>query len=742
VMKILAERFITRYCKSKPAKAKEFFNKYIGAFDDSKSPLPDCRTMWRFRLFVLSLCPKVFKDELKKSFFRLFSVKKRYHRIISDAEYGKALQKSFDSFDIEDRREYVDKVIEYFAQKQKEEKDKRAQEEKWHLKYGSRILSVIMRNEIVKERQEEIEKLGFVLDKDYKPEPSISRVRGGTIIPRGPIPPEKFHKKSIKEIIGKLKTDWSPEKLREKYKNDDFLRPRSAEGAGELLRNDIPTRFQEYINKASFFFDREKLDPHYTYSFLRGIQEILRDNKVDVENVNWNNLIELFIAIKKSGEENPFNKERHDRDHFDAWLADWTAVHSAIVDIVQELLKEKDGKSIIDFLKSNNDIRDKILEIIGYLLSYSDPTPEREKDENDPYTRAINTVRGRAFEAFILFVYQDGKKFKENKKIKISKDAKNIYKKVLGAENTRAIMFMFGHHLPSFYFRNREWIKKLLPKIFPQDKKDLFLASAEGYLTQSLYKEMFFDQKFQELYKKWVALEDVEYSNRQKHFKDINKALADHLALAFIYFDIKFNKNEGFSDKLFKAFWSAKNMNNQTRHHEFIAFIGRHIFSKDRAGIIIKQHKIDIKKLESFWEWTLKDIEDKKILAGFGFWVNPNEEVIKDKKLAKRMAETLEKSEGGIDWEYGLFKRLPVLAEANKEDVLEIIKYYFLDKNGKTLNGNNRSYETVPIYKEEIKRAIKTIYEDEEQKEKVIELINILIKEGSNQFWFLADIIN
>jgi len=682
--------------------------------------LPDSRITWRLKLFILSLCPKVFKKELKEAIFRLFGVKQYYHKILTE-EYRNALQKVFPVLDKNDRQEYVKKVIEYFT---KRDQEKESEKEDWHLKYGSWILSAIYDYLTKNEKKLATEK-GFTLKSYFKTRPDVV-FKFGTVFPRGQISQEEFHNKPIDEIVKLLKTEWTPENLRKKDKENDFFKPINAEGVGEQLKKDIPTRFQEYINKAPLFFERKSLDPHYTYSFLSGVREYIRNNRERVANINWEGLINLFLKIKKSGEDEPFENKKRDRKTFDVWLAGWTAVHSAMADVVQELLKEQNSKVIIDFPK----YRDDFFEIIKYLLAYPDPTSEGEKSKNleDPFMMAINTVRGQAFQSFVLFVYQDGKEL-ERKKIKIKNDVKKIYEGILEKENTRALMFMFGHYLPWFYFGDSDWIKKLLPKIFPKEKKDLFLASTEGYLVQSLYREMFFDKNFQNLYSEWIDLENTNYSNNQKHFKDIDESLADHLALAFVHFS-EFD----FEYPLFKKFWEKENVK---RHKEFISFIGRHCLSRDSAKKWVEDNKINIDKVKKLWDWILKKKINPKILAGFGFWVNPNEEIIKDEILVQKMAETLDKSNGQIDWDYGLLKRLPIFAEKNGKETLKIISNYLSKSN---LSQNPQ----VPfLYKDEIKEAIKIIYDngDKKIKQRVANLINELIEKWSSVFWYLEEII-
>lgn len=729
VIKHYAEQTIGQQCNNEELITK-LYDKYF-------EPLPDSRSMWRLRLFVLSLCPEAFKKKLKKAFFRLFEVECYYNELISGTEYLKALRVGFPVLSEPDKREYVKRVMEYFVKKDKEKENEK---ENWHIGYGSRILSVIA-DQLTEEEKQVAEKAKFTIRSDYEPEPSI-KMGGfaGSIRPRGPTTQEAFGKLPIDDIAQKLRTEWKPEKLREENTNEDFHNPLNAEGAGELLRIDISKRLQDYVNNANLFFERGVLDQHYTYSFLRGIQEILRGNKADSGNINWDNLLALCITIKESGESNPFDNERRERDSFDAWLSGWTGVHSAMTDVVQELLSEERSVKI-DFPKH----RDKFLAIMIYLLAYSDPIPADEEPKtatmtttspgaqeqmvSDPYSMAINTVRGRAFQAFALFMYQDGKKFPKEEKVKISPDVKELYEAVLKKEQTRALMFMFGHYLPSFYFRDNEWIQGLFSQIFPveSEKKNLYTASWEGYVSANLYEEIFFNPEIQKLYERGLALTDADYP-KQKHFKEPDEGVAVHIALAFMHFS-KF----GFEHDLFKTFWSTPNTEN---HKEFISFIGRHSISRESAAEWIKYNKVDIEKLKKFWDWALENCS-ADALIGFGFWINTERSALDTKWLARHARQTLEKTKGYVEWEYGLMRSLMAFAKEAPEDTLAILRAHILEEVAK-----HEPVRTWLHMDAEVYDAFRELYKNEATKEGVRTLINDLLPYRGGMFWGLKTILD
>ena len=134
-------------------------------------------------------------------------------------------------------------------------------------------------------------------------------------------------------------------------------------------------------------------------------------------------------------------------------------------------------------------------------------------------------------------------------------------------------------------------------------------------------------------------------------------SLAVHVALAFAHLGLEM------TDDLFKKFWATPNT---TRHNEFISFIGRSCFTRDQAGDEwLKENKVSKEKLLKFWDWVLEneDLKDSKVFAGFGFWINPDKEVLDDDSVIERIGETLKRTGSEIDWEYGLLKRLPIFAE-------------------------------------------------------------------------------
>ena len=758
VIGMLTEKLIGGRCKN-PRTVRDVYEKYIGDFDNPDATLPDSQAMWRLRLFVLSLCPETFKDKLKKALFRLFEVES-YLEIIAGTEYKKALQKGFPALSKEDKRQYVNRVLNYFT---RQESEKESKEKNWRIRDGSRILSMIA-SQLTEEEKNHAEEAGFTLDPDYQPTPSIKEVQVGTIAPRGPVTEQEFGELSMAEIAEKLRHEWAPNELTKRNTTSDFRSPLNADGVGESLSNDIPNRLQEYVRNAQNFFEREVLDEHYTYSFLWGIQKAIKAHYETASNANWDGVIDLCMAIKVSGEKDPFEEERREPGWFDTFRAGWVAVHFVMTDVLQAWLTEKNGLLPLDF----GAYRDRIFSLVCYLLSYPDPSPEDEQIDtakskikspaqrdfeegfygtesvpaddtgysvSDPLHMAVNSVRGQAFETFAFFVDQDGKKFKNEDAVKIADDVKKLYEKALEKETTRALMFLFGQYLPIYYFRDRDWIRGLLPKIFPQEpaKKHLYTAAWEGYLANNLYEEMFFDPEIQELYERGLALTDADYPPQQEHFKKPDKGIAEHLALAFMHY-----KRFRFDHPLFKAFWKE---NNLERHANFVNFLGHSFVSGINVNTreLLEKEPESKERLKDFWDWLLENYENPKPFIQFDFWITLENQIFEPAWLAERVRKTLEKTEGKLDSYFKLTQSIGQLAKANPKDSLEIVRLYLLE--GGIRRGGQRELLLGTHDWGRWKEAFKILHDNSGTKSKTSALINKLL-EGGSPFWDLKKIVD
>lgn len=690
------------------------YEKYIAT-------LPDARDVWRFKLYAWTLEPEVFDKELRDGFFRLFEHQNPWP-IAGGAEYEQALKRGFGQLSEGDKRAYIDGVFERFGTEERPT-------------YGYGILSSIYTYLSDEDREKAKKIYGSALQDEYEPHTSIGPTMAGTVVPQTPEGAEEGFTKTIPEIVELLKTKWTPEELYKNHKREDFLRPINAEGVASRLEAKTKERLVEYVESAELFFDRGLLDANYTYAYLRGVRDAVRADLKGAGLIDWGPIVALGKAIVASANETPFETKGRDREQFDSWLSSWRDVHSALADLLHDLFRDVDDKPIVDFARHRGDL----FEITNYLLSFRSPEPADEQLEtamskvkapgedeyvvSDPHVTAINTARGRAFEAFLQFVYQDSKKFPKESKERLSEDVKAAYTELLAQEDTRAIMFMFGHYLFFFYYRHPEWIKNLMPQIFSEDvsKADLYLAAWEGYLTSALYAEVF--EEMHDQYMRAISIDSSSYPKRS-YRTNLDEALATQIALAYLHYE-----DFTFTTPLYKAFWEKEN---EKRHHDFVSFIGRSVISRDNpAGWLAEHPEVKPEKMLAFWDWALENISNPEVFDAFGFWINTNIDIFDPTELVKRVRATLEKSKGKMSWEYGLMKALPIFAEVSPRDAVEILRLYFTEMDTSV---QARGFMHIDANLIEV---FKKLYRNPATKGLTDKLITDLLPIGNGAYWSL-----
>lgn len=712
-MKELIDRLIAKNANNSQ-EIRGIYKTYI-------KPLPDSQLTWRFKLYAMSLSPKTFKSELKDAFFRLFEFND-YNEILRGAEYLRTLKAGFPVLSKQDKRQYVKQSLELFSGKvQKGNQDLR------YLK-GSDIFSMI-ESQMIEAEKSLVEKEGFKLDPGFEPQPYSKETKAEYILPIKPIRQEEFSKLSISEIATKLHNEWSFEKLTATSDEPGGIRLR---GVGELLRKDISQRLKEYIDNAHNFFDPPALDPHHTYSFLSGIEDTIKSQKELPAGLNWDRFIGLLIKIKRLYEESPPPVERT-INWFNLWHYDWESVVSGIADIMKQLLAKK-GKSPLDDIQP---YRNQLIEIIGFLLAHPDPKPDDDPPQatdtkesanaiilnkgltplksdyeidEDPFTQAINSIRGQGFEALMNFIFRESKKFNEEEEVKIKDDIKELFESTIDKERSRALMFMFGYYFPAIYYKDKKWAMSLLPKIFPKEKnkKNLYTASWEGYLSNgNVYQGIFFENEVQKIYLRALDLKDSDY-RRQRPFKDPNEGIAQHLALALLHYE-----NFKFNNPLFEKFWKK---GKTKRQKAFVEFLGRRYISGDEDEIkqLLKKEPRIKERLEEIWDWYLNENEhiDPEVLKEFGYWMNTKNRIFETKWLVTKVKKTLTETGGILTFGYWFEQSISEFIKESPKDTIYIISLY-LPKNPNVITYNKQWVE-----------ALGTLYKNNETKPKTSDLIN------------------
>jgi putative transcriptional regulator len=671
--------------------------------------LPDSRTMWSLRLVAVSLCPSALLSELKATLFRIFECEDPYG-LTAGAEYTRALKVGFAVLPPEDRAEYFSKVLSLLASEGAGDRDKRI---------GRNFLSSCYAGLSQEQRSRAEAAFGQPLDSTFSPRPAIQRASGGWVSPKGPVTLKEFGAIAIPDIVEKLKGEWSPARLREQDDAREFLNPLNAEGMGRLLKSDFPLRAQEYLEHADLFFDRDTLHPHYTYSFLSGIDEAIRGQKASA--ADWIDIVHLMNAITASGRAEPFDRTIDGRESGSFWLAGWDSIYKTIGDLIEALLQGHEDRPLIELAQC----RSELLETISQLLAHPDPDVAAEaKSSSDPFTNAINSIRGDGLQALIWFMHREAALLPaEAGGSRVAADVRALYERTLSAEPCMSVVFLFGYHLPTLHAHDRNWAGEVFARLFPEDvkKHDLYLAAWEGYLTQEPFGDLF--MALEPYYGRALKLDPVSYTQRRYH-TELDKGIAAHLALAFVY-----APNFQPDSNLLKLFWLIPNAD---RHEEFVSFIGRHCILREGEEPWIERSNVGVGRLQAFWDWCLQNVKEEATLAAFGYWMKAESGIFEGKWLATRIRRTLEKTNGITERQHGVLESLQALAGTSPEDVIEAMR--FILNPSRTSDPTKRDW----IYVDDnLVETFRVLYGNLSTRESTQGLVNRLLPVGNGQYWRL-----
>jgi|GEM_PF-5912024 len=666
--------------------------------------LPSSSTKYKMRLYVMTRKKEWFSDEIHGAMFDIFDTdqSKNHWAYLAGAEYEETLRIVLSEFSEDDKQNYVDQVLGMFGGEEKEEGSR---------KMGARLLSVV-KKDLSTEQVEVSEKiLGFSLVDDYEPRPSVSQHNGSFVRDRSPIEVGSF---DIPELVEEFKTTCDPDDYKEKHKDRGYGAETSLSGIREEVQIDIKKRLPEYLRNSDLFFEPGVLHSHYTYMLIWGVRELVRNDELpqDIDLTNLFTLCEKVLSEGSGLQDNSYGSFENI-----GWIATWSAVRKAIAELAFESLNKADEIGL-DF-ESNRDI---LFKIISGLFDYDEI--QDSSLERDLFSDAINSMSGVAYQAYVVFLYKDYLLSANDEASRIiNNDLKELFTDILSKKEDLPLMFIIGHYLASIYFRDKEWVRGLLEDIFNSSEENKYIAVTEGYLAGNLYTEMLDDMLG--IYLDWLEKDPTNYPERD-HSRDINKGLVMHVLLAYLYRD-----DYSFDSELFKKLWES---DDKRRREKAVRFMCKHGLNMESDS----PEEVERKgKVVAFWKWTLSQEWHKEAYGEYGLMLDKDRQIIEETELLDVFAQTVEKSEGIIFWDHGLYSRLNEFAKIDPIKTLRILDLH--------IHAELDSIEQEIKYfylRDEIKNAFQVLYDTEQTKEDTKDLINRLLPQANGDFWPLKDVIS
>ncbi|MEO0075737.1 MAG: hypothetical protein ABIK31_06490, partial [candidate division WOR-3 bacterium] len=391
------------------------------------------------------------------------------------------------------------------------------------------------------------------------------------------------------ELIDFLKS-WQPK--------DDWDEP-EPEGLSRELTSLIKSAPDRFAIIADKFIG---LDPTYISGIIRGFNDACREKMSFV----WDKILALCNWVVFQPREIP-NRIKYRHLQADP---DWGWSRKTIASLLSTAL----NANAISF-----EYKDRVWTILKPLTDDPDPEPNKETTL-EPYTLAINTVRGEAMNATIeyaLWVIRNTKKFSDTQKniysFKDMPEVQSILDKHLdiNQEPSLAVRSVYGRWFPWLVLLDSQWAKNNKDRIFPkeQEKSDFYNAAWNTYIIFCPAYDNVFDILKDE-YK--LAIERIGTKEKTPGIiRDIDERLAEHLAV--FHWRGKLNIND--SNGLLELFYEKVSEKLLAR---IIWYIGNVLYNEKET---IPSDILE--RLKAFWKWRNQD--RKKPISNterkeFGLW--------------------------------------------------------------------------------------------------------------------------
>ena len=524
---------------------------------------------------------------------------------------------------------------------------------------------------------------------------------------------EDLRAMSVKEIISYLKS-WQPSPS----PSEDFMNPLpSREGLGQMLTRAIEEEPERFAQKARQF---RGLDATYVNAVLAGFENAARQKR----SFRWLPVLDLcFWVIQRQVK--PRKRKRVAPD----LAKQWAPARKSITHLLS--LGFESGPVEIPI-----DLHLKVWVVLHPLTEDEDPTPDDEAlysgPTMEPFTLAMNTIRGEAMEAAIRYAMwfrrHKEQEAQGQQNIALRLDEMPYIRDVLNRhldpqhDPSPAIRSVYGRRYPQLVWLDSVWATEHASTIFSREQTNRHLRDAawETYVIFSPpYNNVF--AILREEYMRAFELIGTFPPGRRRHY-DPDQRLAEHLIALYCRGKVEIDEHQGMLSRFFT------NASEGLRKH-MLESVGRDLYTINTTNQAILPDAIP--RLQALWEWRVNIAQQElspdshaNELSAFGWWFGSG---MFDEDWAIAQLEEVLKLSGTLEALHLVIARLTMLSKTMPLPVVKCVNLLTRgDKERWRTFGWDEQLRTILI------NALQS--PDKQTHKEAKELANRLVLYGNTQF--------
>jgi len=575
------------------------------------------------------------------------------------------------------------------------EEDARDYADRWRLRRLAAISEVLP--PIWRERYEALQaKLGEPKN------PEFTAPRSGVFVgPTSPISVDALHKMDLEDLLRYLH-EWQP---------TGEIFSASPEGLGRSLTEIVASSPERFARDATRFDD---LDPTYVRALILGLRQAAAARRA----FPWLPVLVFCRWVLAQPREIPDRNREHGMTD-PGWV--WT--RKAIADLLEKGFEE--GLSEIPL-----SAREEVWGILKHLTEDPEPTPEDEAPRDgvvpDPATVSINSVRGQAMHAVVLYGlwirrYID-RAADAKERVAQGFDEMPEVREVLERhldDPALAIRSVYGRWFPWLALLDIEWARRYVATIFSVDGPRAVLGSAawESYIKFcSVYDDVF--DLLRDVYRfATMRLDPGRTGRGQPHTPEAS--LAEHLMILYA----RGRLNVDAPDDPLVLFYQRADDGLRGYACEFL---GRDLYNtKEPVQPVV------LDRLQAIWARRLGAAQSAASpashvseIAAFGWWFASGK--FDDRWSVEQLGKALRLA-GKIDPDHIVVQRLAALSSTMPREAIQCLDLIVGgDKEGWRVQGWTEEITTI------LKSALRG--SDEQAKRSATDLINRLSSWGNLAF--------